>query len=114
MRIDKHIDNISLPTKTTISLGLIINEVTANAIKHGFNNTEEAVFSITMEKNNKENQYELTLSNTGSPFPEDIDAENTSTLGLRLINTLVDQLAGTIKLQRKPYPVFTIKFPVED
>ena len=94
-------------------LGLIINEIATNAIKHGFNEKETAVFSIKMEKDKEKNQYELTLSNTGKPFPEEIDIENTDTLGLRLISALVAQIGGTIDLKRKPHPVFTIRFPME-
>jgi PAS domain S-box-containing protein len=56
--------------------------------------------------------YVLTVSNTGKPFPEEIELDNPKTLGLRLISALVSQLEGTIELQRVPYPVFTIRFPV--
>jgi two-component sensor histidine kinase len=63
-----------------------------------------------MEKNGSD-QYVLTVSNTGSPFPEHIDITAPSTLGLQLVATLVAQLRGSIELQRSPSPVFTIRFP---
>jgi hypothetical protein len=37
--------------------------------------------------------------------------DNPQTLGLRLINALVEQIDGTIQLRREPYPEFTIRFP---
>jgi len=67
-----------------------------------------------MEKDKKNNRYELTLSNTGNPFPESVIIESTDTLGLRLINALVAQIVGTIELQKKPIPVFTIRFPIRE
>jgi PAS domain S-box-containing protein len=112
VRIEKSFDDIYLPTKTTLSIGLIINEIATNAIKHGFLEEEEAVFSISMKQD--DNQYEITISNSGNPFPEDIDLDGTNTLGLRLISSLVTQLNGTVELKRRPNPVFTIQIPIED
>ena len=67
-----------------------------------------------MEKDKEKNRYELTISNTGNPFPEEIDIANSDTLGLRLISALTEQLGGTIDLKREPRPVFTVRFPIED
>ncbi len=114
VRIEKDIDEIYVSTKLAVPLGLIINEIATNAIKHGFSEKEEAAFSIKMEKDNENNLYVLTLSNTGNPFPEDIDVERTDTFGLRLINALVAQIDGTIEMQKSPHPVFTISFPIEE
>ena len=114
VKVEANIDEISIPTKSAMSLGLIINEIATNAIKHGFNEKEEAVFLIKMKKDKENNKYELTLSNTGKPFPKEIDIENTDTLGLRLISALVGQIDGTLELQKRPYPVFTIRFPIEE
>jgi PAS domain S-box-containing protein len=113
VRIEKSIEDLYLTTKTATSLGLVINEIATNAIKHGFSDKAEFVFSITMKKGIKNTRYELNLSNNGNPFPEDVDFKSTKTLGLRLINALVAQLDGTVELQRKPNPVFTIHFPIE-
>ena len=114
VKVEANIDEISIPTKSAMSLGLIINEIATNAIKHGFTEKEEAVFSIKMKKDKVNNKYELTLSNTGKPFPKEIDIENTDTLGLRLISALVGQIDGTLELQKRPYPIFTIRFPIEE
>jgi len=114
VRIEKRIEDLYLTTKTAMTLGLIINEIATNAIKYGFTDNEEAVFLIKMEKDIKNSRYELNLSNTGNPFPEDVDIERSNTFGLRLINALVNQLDGTVELQRKPNPIFTIQFPIED
>ena len=97
-----------------MSLGLIFNEIATNAIKHGFNEKEEAVFSIQLEKDKEKNLHTLILSNSGNPFPQDIGLDNPRTLGLRLITALTKQLGGTIDLQKKPNPVFTMRFPTGD
>jgi len=111
--IDNNIEDMSIPTQSAIPLGLIVNEIATNAIKYGFTDYEEARFSVDMKEDSDREYYVLTLSNTGNPFPEEIGLDNPDTMGLQLISTLVAQLKGTIDLQKKPNPVFTITFPME-
>ena len=43
-------------------------------------------------------------------FPEDLDFRNTGSLGLQLVNILVEQLEGTIELQKGVEATFKILF----
>jgi len=112
VQIINEIEELSISPKTTISLGLIANEIATNAIKYGFTSKDEAIFTVALaeEKNNK--LYRFSLSNSGNPFPEDIDIENMETSGLKLISILVKQLEGTLELEKSPSPKFTIRFPI--
>jgi PAS domain S-box-containing protein len=114
--IHNDIENILVPTKPAVSLGLIINEIAVNAIKHGFKKDIKAEFSVSLDRNsnNNEEEYLLTLSNTGAPFPEDVDIHNPRSLGLQLVTTLCDQLDGSLSLQKSPYPVFQVRFRIEE
>lgn len=109
------IDPISVGTKTAVSLGLIVNEIATNTLKHGLTPAGEAHFSIHLEADTERKIYVLTISNSGKPFPEKIDMENPGTLGLLLIQTLVSQVNGKLELQREPHPVYKITIPkIED
>jgi PAS domain S-box-containing protein len=109
--IENEVLDISIRTKAAVPIGLIINETATNAIKHGFTGEEDARFSVTMEADAEERNYVLTISNTGQPLPEDVDIKNPQTLGLQLIQALVSQLQGTLAVERRPNPTFTIRFP---
>jgi two-component sensor histidine kinase len=111
--VEKDIETCSIPVRSAIPVGLITNEIATNAIKHGFTPDEEACFSVALQRTETNDHYIFTLSNSGKPFPDDIDFTNSNTLGLQLVSTLVEQLNGTIALERNPQPVFTITFPVE-
>ena len=50
VEIEANIDDVYVPTKTAVPLGLVVNEIATNAIKHGFTEKETAVFSIKMDK----------------------------------------------------------------
>ncbi len=112
VEIKAHIHIGKISTKKTIPLGLIINEIATNAMKHGFKPDEPAVFSIRMKEENGE--CVLTLSNSGNPFPEEVDVDTTDTLGLRLIDILSTQLGGSLTLVKSPQPVYTLQFPTSD
>lgn len=109
--VENRSQKISIPTRRAVSLGLIINEIATNALKYGFSDNREPVFSLNIETSSDNTENILTVSNTGRPFPEDISMDNPQTLGLRLITALVEQIDGTIQLRREPYPQFTIRFP---
>lgn len=53
-------------------------------------------------------------THNGVGIPENIDFENPSTLGLQLVNILVDQLDGKIELKRDKGTEFIIRFSVEE
>ena len=50
------------------------------------------------------------VSDNGVGFPKDLDFRNTKSPGLQLVNTLVDQLEGTIELDRSGGAAFEIAF----
>jgi two-component sensor histidine kinase len=47
-------------------------------------------------------------------FPEKLDFRNTGSLGLQLVNILVEQLEGTIELQNGAGTTFKILFKEND
>ena len=107
------IENVQIQTDAAISLGLVVNEIATNAVKHGFTTDEEARFTVQMRKNPEKKHYEMSISNTGKPFPEGVNLANPDSLGLQLINTLIEQLNGTVELQKTPFPLFTLRVPIE-
>ncbi len=110
-------DDITMSAKNALPIGLIVNEIAVNAVKHGFDREDvegKARFSVRFQQERNGKLYTLTLSNTGKPFPDGIDLNNPTTLGLKIVSDLVRQLNGTIKLKRKPRTEFTITFPVAD
>mgnify|MGYP006277917673 CR=1 FL=1 len=106
------INEIRVSPKRAVPLGLIVNELATNAVKYGLGSAEEPLFRL--ESREDDRGWELTISNSGNPFPAELDIEEPETLGLRLVRLLVDQLDGELELQRDPEPRFTIRFPYSE
>jgi two-component sensor histidine kinase len=60
----------------------------------------------------KYEHFTLTFEDNGKGFPEYIDFRNSTSLGLQLVNALVDQIEGSIELERGRGTKFVIKFTV--
>lgn len=103
-------DDVIVSTKFATSIGIIINEIATNAIKYGFTGQKKK-FTVNFIK---DGNYTFIISNSGKSFPPKIDVQTSKTIGLRLISTLIDQHNGSLYLQRKPYPIFTISFPKDE
>lgn len=98
----------SFPAKVAVPVGLIVNEIATNALKHAYADSVAREFRVELRSD--EDSYTLVLSNSGAPFP-DIDIRMPTTLGLQLVVGLVDQLGGSLELLRTPHPEFTVRFP---
>lgn len=105
--------DLTLPTRVATDLGLIITELATNAVKHGFQSERKPRFWVYLEKEPGEDECELVVGNTGKPFPPDVQLDGSASLGLQLVSAWVRKMGGRISLQREPYPVFTIRFPVQ-
>jgi two-component sensor histidine kinase len=102
--IDEEID---LNIETSVPCGLIINEIVSNSLKHAFPSGVSGKITVKMHKSDEE--YDLIVGDDGIGFREKFDLEN-ETLGLTLINSLVDQLDGDIELLEGEGTFYKIKF----
>jgi two-component sensor histidine kinase len=103
------VDDSSLGIDTAIPCGLIINELVSNSLKHAFPDGREGQVLVQLGLDS-DGVYTLIISDDGVGLPESLDFRNTKSLGLRLVNTLVDQLGGTIELDRSGGTAFMITF----
>lgn len=104
-----HIENIILSIDKSIPLGLIINELVTNSLKYAFIGREEGIFKIEIKRFDSGN-IKIIISDDGIGMPKDFDIKKSNSLGLRLVQTLVDQLEGTFIWNSNEGAEFTIEF----
>lgn len=103
------LEKVFLDINTAIPCGLIITELFTNAIKYAFPEGRKGIINIKFHREKGDN-FILEVSDDGVGLPEDIDMEQTKSLGMRLVNSLVDQLDGNIQLDTNSGTRFVIKF----
>lgn len=98
-RIELHIvaEAVYLGVDTAVPCGLILNELISNAIQHAF--PDQRTGKITVELYAlPHNTLSLRVSDDGIGLSAKQYAQNHRSLGLQLVNTLVNQLHGTLEL----------------
>jgi PAS domain S-box-containing protein len=108
IKLNLNLENEMVDIDTTVPLGLIINELITNSLKHAFTDGHKGEINIEFYKQN--NEFILIVNDNGIGFPEDIDFRNSDSLGLRLVNTLVVQIDGEITLDNSKGTQFKIIF----
>jgi PAS domain S-box-containing protein len=102
--------NALLDIDTAVPCGLIVNELLTNALKYAFPDGQRGEVNITVTRV-PEGGYELSVRDSGIGMPEHFNLSSSSTLGLRLVNSLATQLGGALEVQSIGGAQFTIRFP---
>ena len=113
IKLSININNIFISIDTAVPCGLIINEIVSNSLKYAFPNSEETgkEYEININFNiSKDKELILEISDNGIGLPEGLDIKKTNSLGLQLVDTLIDQLEGTMEIDRSSGTAFKFKF----
>ncbi|MCL2932755.1 MAG: PAS domain S-box protein [Trichodesmium sp. MAG_R03] len=111
VKLNVKIISVFLNIDTVVPCGLIINELVSNSLKYAF--TQESLGNISIDFNyepNNENKFILQVGDNGIGLPEGLNYENSGSLGLRLVCSLVRQLKGKIEVVNQVGTVFKITF----
>jgi two-component sensor histidine kinase len=93
-------DKIYLDVAQAVPLGLIINEILNNAIKHAFPFERKGDVIISL-KNLENNKYQLIISDNGIGLPENFDIAQEKSLGMNLIIGLTNQIEGNFDIKNE-------------
>jgi PAS domain S-box-containing protein len=109
--LDFDVEPLSFHIGTAVPLGLIVNELVSNALKHAFPDRMKGSISIRLFE--RDGSATLVVSDDGLGFPDTIDFRNTQSLGMRLVVVLVEQIGGTVALKVEKGTEFAVTFPAK-
>jgi PAS domain S-box-containing protein len=112
LSIDISAQDVLLNIEHAVPCSLIINEVVVNAIKHGFENSEQGTINISINRN--PSMVQIKVEDDGCGIPEDFDYEQADSLGLTLIRILTQQLEGHCRFDtlEDGGTAFVLRFPL--
>ncbi|MBI5207155.1 MAG: HAMP domain-containing protein [Candidatus Firestonebacteria bacterium] len=111
IKFEIDVKNIFLNINTAIPCGLIINELISNCLKHAFPNRKSGKVKLSIYNDNE--TYTIIVSDDGIGLPENFDYRKTESLGIKLVASLINQLNGTLTLDKNMGTTFKIMFQVK-
>ena len=103
------VEEVLLKLDTAIPCGLIVNELISNALKYAFADQDSGNINVSI-KTTGEDQYCLEVGDDGKGLEEGFVVEDSDSLGLQLVVTLVDQIDGELEVIRDNGLKFIIRF----
>ncbi len=115
MRIARvvRVDDYPFPISVAVPVGLIINELLSNTLKHAFSGRGEGKIEVSLATS-EGGRINLAVSDDGVGPPPGFDINESKTLGLRLVKILAeDQLQGTLEVTSDGGATFKMEFDMD-
>lgn len=106
VRIEADIGEAEFDIETAVPLGLILNELVSNSLRHAFD--DGGTIRVSLEDTS--NGFLLRVSDNGRGLPEGFNLEKDAGLGLNIVAGLVRQLDGTLTFESVEGTSFLIEF----
>ena len=91
-------DGFTLVAQQATACALVINELLQNAVEHGY--TDRRGGTIVVNLTDHDGDAQIEVIDDGEGLPPDFDLDRSSSLGLRIVQTLVhEDLRGTFQLK---------------
>ena len=107
--LDVDVNDVFLDINTSIPCGLIINELVSNSLKHAFAGRNRGKIRVVLRPDDGD-RFKMVVSDDGVGLPKDLDVTQTESLGLQLVSMLVEQLQGTMRIEKNQGTSFEIVF----
>jgi len=93
-------EGVELDIDRAIPFGLILNELVSNSFKYAFpNNDEHGKIYIHLRKTNGQDGF-FEYTDNGVGLPDNTDERANSSMGIRLMNRLANQLQSELNIDK--------------
>lgn len=107
--IIKHeIDDFIIDVKEIQSIGVILNELLTNVMKHAFNEKNSGRVHLNLKKH--DNKVTLVINDNGVGLPPDFDLNKNMGLGLMLVKILSEQMKGNFTIKNNNGTTSIVEF----
>ncbi len=113
IRFEPRLDSIDLDVGLSIPLGLVLNELIGNALRHGYPEGRSGAVTVGLERSGP-GRARLTVRDDGIGWAGAGSPGAGESLGLQIIRALVDQIGGRLDIRRAGGTVAEVDFPLPE
>lgn len=110
IRVHLEVTAAELPRELVIPVGLVVNELVVNALRHAFADMPTGTVSVQVHMRN--GAAEVVVRDDGVGLSEEVLRRNGGD-GLALISSMVEDLEGRVEVYHEPGTTFIIRVPLE-
>ncbi len=103
------VNNVFLSLDSAVPCGLIVNELVSNSLKYAFPDGRSGEIHVSLFGDG-EGRTTLIIGDNGIGLPPEADLEKSTSLGLRLVKMLAQQLGAEVQLNRSRGAEYKFKF----
>lgn len=111
-KLNLDIDRVQLILDQAIPCGLILNELVSNSLKYAYPEGEGGEIQIEIKE--VDGKVKIRVEDFGTGLPKGFKIEESDSLGLGLVDTLVDQIDGELILETDNGTKYLIIFEKQD
>ena len=100
---------LGLDVEHALPIGLILNETITNSLKYAFPDRRKGRISIILDTT--DHHITLSVADNGVGAPAGFELHRDHSMGMQLIDILVQQLDGSIQMENQHGLAITIQFP---
>ncbi|WP_395011998.1 PAS domain S-box protein [Undibacterium sp.] len=99
VRLELDLHSVSVSMDQATPCGLIVNELISNCLKHAFADGRSGVVKVSLMPLAASKSINMIVSDDGVGLPSDFDQRRELSLGLQLVDDLVRQIGGTLRIE---------------
>mgnify|MGYP006289117103 FL=1 len=98
--VETEIDELTISTRESVSIGIIVNELLTNSVKYAADHSAEPRVELALRESNK-GKVTLLLRDNGPGLPERVLTKEELGYGLTIVSALVEQHDGTLAMRNE-------------
>ncbi|MDZ7771486.1 MAG: histidine kinase dimerization/phosphoacceptor domain -containing protein [Balneolaceae bacterium] len=106
------LEPLEMSINQAIPCALLLNELTVNSYKHAFGDRPKGKIEVKVYR--EEDDIVVVVRDDGRGLPEDFSLDQAQSLGMSLMDTLVQQLRGELDVFNDGGAVFRVHFPADE
>jgi two-component sensor histidine kinase/tetratricopeptide (TPR) repeat protein len=110
IKMKVELDEVHFPLDKSVSVGIILNELTTNSFKYAFPDHSGGEVQVTGTKT--ADFYTLTVRDSGVGLPDGFNHEHSDGVGFRIIQALVAKLKADFSIGSNQGSCATIRIPL--
>jgi PAS domain S-box-containing protein len=111
--IETHFEEITVPAKQAFPIGIILNELIANAYKYAFSGVAQGRIYTKLYR--RDNGYlEIRVEDNGVGFPDEVTSDGHYGFGLTLVEAFSQQYQGRLHIEQNEMNVISASLKIAE